>query len=177
MFESGREWMLITPNEINTMRKPIEAAKGKVLTFGLGLGYYAYMVSEKSDVKSVTVVEKNDNVIELFVSQMLPKFKNKDKIRIVRADAFEYAEQVMPGEKFDYAFVDTWRDASDGLPMYERMKALEHLSPETEFSYWIERFIISRRRALRFAELWDKYELGAEDAPDCYEEFIRRLTE
>ena len=177
VLEDGNEWMTLTPVDLDTCDEAIEAAHGKVVTFGLGLGYYAYMVSEKNDVESVTVVEKNAHVIDLFVSQMLPKFKNKDKVRIVQADAFEYAKEVMPGEKFDYAFVDTWRDASDGLPMWERMKALEHLSPTTEFSYWIERFIISRRRALRFAQLWDKYECGAEDAPASYEEFIRRLVE
>ena len=177
VLEDRNEWMTLTPVDLDTCEEAIAAARGKVVTFGLGLGYYAYMVSEKNDVESVTVVEKNENVIDLFVSQMLPKFKNADKVRIVRADAFEYAEKIMPGEKFDYAFVDTWRDASDGLPMYERMKALEHLSPMTEFSYWIERFIISRRRALRFAELWEKYERGDCDAPESYEEFIRRLVE
>ena len=78
---------------------------------------------------------------------------NAHKIKIVNADAFEYAEKVMPGEHFDLAFVDTWRDASDGAPMYERMKKLEHLSPNTRFTYWIESFLISRLRALKFAEL------------------------
>ena len=57
---------------------------------------------------------------------------------------------------FDVAFVDTWRDASDGAPMYERMKRLEHLSPDTEFIYWIENFLISRLRAIRFAEIEDR---------------------
>ena len=177
VLEDGNEWMTLTPVDLDTCDEAIEAAHGKVVTFGLGLGYYAYMVSEKNEVESITVVEKNENVIKLFESQMLPKFQNKEKVRIVRADAFEYAEKVMPGEKFDYAFVDTWRDASDGLPMYERMKALEHLSPKTEFSYWIERFLISRRRALRFVEMWEKYENGDADAPESYDEFIRRLTE
>lgn len=177
VLEDGNEWMTLTPVDIDTCDEAIAAARGRVVTFGLGLGYYAYMVSEKKEVESVTVVEKNANVIELFVSQILPRFANGEKIHIVNADAFEYAERVMPGENFDYAFVDTWRDASDGLPMYERMKALEHLSPNTEFSYWIERFLISRRRALRFAELWDAYERGDEGAPESYDEFVRRLTE
>ena len=39
VLENGREWMLITPNEINTMKAPIAASHGEVLTFGLGLGY------------------------------------------------------------------------------------------------------------------------------------------
>ena len=177
VLEDGNEWMTLTPVDLDTCDEAIDAARGKVVTFGLGLGYYAYMVSEKEEVESVTVVEKNDNVIKLFESQILPSFTHKEKIHIVKADAFEFAEKVMPAENFNYAFVDTWRDASDGLPMYEKMKALEHLSPNTEFSYWIERFLISRRRALRFAELWEKYERDEDDAPKSYEEFVRRLTE
>ena len=45
VLENGREWMLITPNEIVTMREPIRRAHGKVLTFGLGLGYFAFMAA------------------------------------------------------------------------------------------------------------------------------------
>ena len=81
----------------------------------------------------------------------------------------------MPKENFDYAFVDTWRDASDGAPMYEKMKALEHLSPNTEFSYWIENFLISRIRAVRFSKMLDEIEEQSENAPRSYEEVVRRL--
>ena len=93
---------------------------------------------------------------------------NRHKIKIVNADAFEYAEGVMPLEKFDLAFVDTWRDASDGAPMYEKMKALESLSPDTKFMYWIENFLVSRLRALDYADALDR---GIED----YEEIIKIL--
>lgn len=176
VLEDGNEWMTITPVDVDTCENEIKKAHGKVVTFGLGLGYFAYMVSEKEDVDSITVVEKSENVIRLFKKHILPCFKKKEKLRIVNADAFEYAEKEMPRENFDYAFVDTWRDASDGLPMYEKMKKLEHLSKNTEFDYWIESFIISRRRAFRFEELWELYESGAENAPKSYEEFIERLT-
>lgn len=176
VLEDGNEWMTLTPVDVDTCEREIEKAHGKVVTFGLGLGYYAYMVSEKENVDSITVVEKSESVIRLFNKHILPRFAHKEKVRVVNRDAFEYAEKVMPSERFDYAFVDTWRDASDGLPMYEKMKKLEHLSPTTEFDYWIENFIISRKRALRFEELWEKYESGAEDAPKSYSEFIERLT-
>lgn len=176
VLEDGNEWMTITPVDVDTCENEIKKAHGKVVTFGLGLGYFAYMVSEKEDVDSITVVEKSENVIRLFEKHILPRFKKKEKVRIVNADAFEYAEKEMPRENFDYAFVDTWRDASDGLPMYEKMKKLEHLSKNTEFDYWIESFIISRRRAFRFEELWELYEAGAKDAPKSYEEFIERLV-
>ncbi|HZW50214.1 MAG TPA: hypothetical protein VFF80_08835, partial [Bacillota bacterium] len=57
VLQGEQEWMTITPNEIETMQPVIDAAKGKVITFGLGLGYFPYMISEKLEVTSVTVVE------------------------------------------------------------------------------------------------------------------------
>ena len=175
VLEGGNEWMTLTPVDTDTVKDAIRDAHGKVVTFGLGLGYYTYHVSEKADVESITVVEKSEKVIKLFREFILPKFSHGYKVKIVNADAFEYAEHTMPKEKFDYAFVDTWRDASDGLPMWERMKKLEWLSPNTTFSYWIENFIISRKRSLNYAELCEKIDTGAPDAPKSYEEFKRRL--
>ena len=132
------------------------------------------MVSEKENVESITVVEKSPDVIALFKEYILPQFSHPEKVHIVNADAFEYAEHTMPAEHFDVAFVDTWRDASDGAPMYERMKALEHLSPDTEFLYWIENFLISRLRALRYAEIMDALDAG-EDI--TYAEIEKRLSD
>lgn len=169
VLEGGNEWMTLTPVDLDTCEDAIRDAHGRVVTFGLGLGYYAYMVAEKPEVESVTVVELSEGVIKLFREHILPQIPNKDKIKIVNADAFEYAERVMPSEHFDYAFVDTWRDASDGAPMYKKMRALEKLSPETKFSYWIENFLISRLRAENFARLTD-----TSDA-ESFEDFIKKL--
>ena len=176
VLEGGNEWMTLTPVDVDTCERNIEEAHGSVVTFGLGLGYYTYMVSERCEVESVTVVERSAEVISLFKEHILPRFSHPEKVRIVNSDAFEYAEQVMPKENFDYAFVDTWRDASDGLPMYERMKALEHLSPKTEFSYWIEGFILSRKRALKYSELISLVESDDPRAPKTYNEFVKELT-
>ena len=160
VLEDGNEWMTLTPVDLDTSDDAIERAHGKVVTFGLGLGYYTYMVSEKDNVDSITVVEKSKDVIALFEEYILPQFSHPEKVRIVNADAFEYAECEMPKEKFDVAFVDTWRDASDGAPMYVKMKRLEHLSPDTEFIYWIENFLISRLRAMKFAEIEERLDNG-----------------
>lgn len=160
VLEDGNEWMTLTPVDLDTSDDAIDRAHGKVVTFGLGLGYYTFMVSEKENVDSITVVEKSVDVISLFNEYVLPQFSHPEKVRIVNADAFEYAERIMPGERFDVAFVDTWRDASDGAPMYEKMKRLEHLSPDTEFIYWIENFLISRLRAIKFAEIEQRIERG-----------------
>ena len=177
VLEDGNEWMTLTPVDLDTSEEAIEAAHGRVVTFGLGLGYYAYMVSEKESVESITVVERDEGVIRLFEENILPQFGHRDKVRVVCADAFEYAERVMPTEHFDVAFVDTWRDASDGTPMYKRMKKLEKLNTGTHFLYWIENFLISRARAERYSEIREGIESGAPDAPKSYAEIIHLLTD
>ena len=177
VLEGGNEWMTLTPVDLDTSDEAIERARGKVITFGLGLGYYAYMASEKPEVTSVTVIEKSERLIEFFKKHILPQFPNKDKIRIINQDAFLYAEKEMPSEGYDIAFVDTWRDASDGAPMYKRMKPLEALSPKTEFLYWVEGFLKSRIRALNFEILWQSVEENGIDAPKSYEEFVERLDD
>ncbi len=175
VLEGGNEWMTLTPVDLDTSDEAIEAAYGRVVTFGLGLGYYTYMVSEKPEVSEIYVVEKSEKVIELFKKHILPQFPKREKVHIVNSDAFLYAEKEMPKMNFDLAFVDTWRDASDGAPMYKKMKPFEKLSPNTKFLYWIEGFLVSRLRSLRFEELWDRYEGGMENAPESYSEFIAEL--
>ena len=56
-------WMSLSPYEIETMKEDILNAKGNVLTYGLGIGYFAYMCSLKDEVETVTIVEKDKNII------------------------------------------------------------------------------------------------------------------
>ncbi|MBQ4316986.1 MAG: hypothetical protein IJC20_01940, partial [Clostridia bacterium] len=93
----------------------------------------------KDTVEKVTVIERDESVIELFGELILPNFDIKDKIEIICADAFEFAEKEAKNHKFDYVFADIWHDPSDGVEMYRRFKELEHLCPNTEFDYWIEK--------------------------------------
>ena len=175
VLEGGNEWMTLTPVDMDTCEEAISAASGRVITFGLGLGYYAYMASRKSCVESVTVIERSEKVIELFKKYILPHFEHPEKIKIVNADAFDYAEHTMPNEKYDLAFVDIWRDASDGAPIYKRMKPLERLCPDTKFLYWIENFLISRLRAESFADIKALYDEGNLNLR--YEEVLKKLDD
>jgi hypothetical protein len=141
-LENNRLWMSITPNEIETMQEAVDQAFGNVLTFGLGLGYYTYMTSQKDSVASVTVVESNEDIIDLFKKYILPQFKNAGKIKIIKADAFEYAQQQLSHRKYDVVFTDLWHDVSDGIEMYLKMKKYEKQSPGTVFAYWIEKSML-----------------------------------
>lgn len=133
------EWMTLLPNEINSQKKYIKKAKGKVLTYGLGLGYYVFSVALKDEVSSVTVVDLNENVINLFQKHILPKFseKVKNKIKIINSDAFKFAGALSDGD-YDYIYADIWHDCGDGKDLYLKFKSLESRCPSAEYGYWIE---------------------------------------
>ena len=174
VFENGREWMAIKPNEIETMKKPIEKAKGRVLVYGLGIGYFAFMVSEKAEVESVTIVERDENVIKLFERHILPQFPNKQKIIVIKSDAFDFAKNEMKKGSFNYVFTDLWHDVSDGVDLYVKMEKYEALCPNSHFEYWIEDSILSSIRWSIFDGIYKKAQKG--DLVGTDEEMENYLT-
>ena len=142
-------WMSVTPNEIETMEKAVSDAKGKVIVYGLGLGYYPYMISLKDDVKDITIIENDKNVINLFNKYILPLFEHKEKIKVIECDAFDYMSN---HDDFDYAFIDLWHDPYDGIELFLRSKKLE--KPHKQYFYWLESsfYILLRRCFISFIE-------------------------
>lgn len=143
--KGGREWMTVTPNEIRTIQTAVDAARGNVLVYGLGLGYFAYMAAVKDDVETLTVVDVDESVIELFKKHIWPQFPEaaSRKIIVLQQDAFANAEQsyfLRYGQPYDLVFTDLWHDVGDGLPLYRRMRDLQdrYASPGQQFHYWIE---------------------------------------
>lgn len=152
ILENGVEWMTVTPNEIETMREPIANSHGRVLTLGLGLGYFAFHASEKPDVESVTVVERDREVIDLFKRELLPQFPNREKIKIVEADALDYLNRIDLCTRFDSIFADLWHDQSDGLALYLKLRRIEVEKRLPRVDYWIEPTLLSSLRQI----LWDR---------------------
>lgn len=136
-YEGERCWMSITPNETVTMEAPVAEASGDVLTLGLGLGYYAYMAHRKEDVRSVTIVEREPEVIRIFEKTLLPQFDHPDRIHIVCADAFDFLEGLEDG-RYDYCFVDIWQNPLDGMEDYLHARSLGGRFEKMRCSYWIE---------------------------------------
>lgn len=166
--ENAHEWMSIKPSEIETTQPAIDAIEGEVITYGLGLGYFAYMASLKESVHSITVIEHDFEVIQLFERYILPQFQYKEKIEIIHFDAFEYAKKQMPNKNFDYVFVDLWHDVSDGLGMYLKMKKIEYLNCQTKFLYWIEDSLLSVFR-------WQIFDWVIKNA-QSYNEIVKCLS-
>lgn len=137
LLENGNVWMSVVVSEIESMQKDIDLAHGKVITYGLGLGYYAFMVAAKENVESVTIIEKNPDVISLFKDKILIQFPHKDKIHIIEADALEFVKQQKDGE-YDIAFSDFWGGYYDGVSLYMQFMPLTARFHKTIHTYWIE---------------------------------------
>lgn len=143
VLEGGREWMTLMPNETVTTLPAVKKAHGRVLTYGLGLGYFAYMCTLSDDVESVTVVEHSESAAELFRTVILPQFSRPDKVNVIIDDAVGFAKDKAPTMGFDFIFADIWHDVGDGRELYRTFKSFEPLYPEgTEFSYWLEDTIL-----------------------------------
>ena len=155
IHENGVEWMSVKPNEVETMREPIQKSRGRVLTLGLGMGYFAFHASQKDNVESVTVIEREPDVIALFKEHILPQFPHREKITVLQADALVYMEKELPKNRFDYLFADLWHDASDGLELYGRLKRLEKNAGNIPIDYWIENSLLSYLRGMVFEKLKD----------------------
>ncbi len=139
--EDGRVWMSVVHSEIASMAAGIAAAHGRVVTFGLGLGYYAFMAAAKDDVSHVTVIERNPDVIALFETYILPQFPFAEKIEIIEADAFQFLEETEDGA-YDFGYADFWEGTEDGTLLYLKFLQKAKRFAKTKFAYWIESVFI-----------------------------------
>lgn len=78
-------------------------ASGDVLIAGLGLGFILVPILAKKNVKSVTVVEKYQDVIDL----ISPNFKNR-RLSILCADIYKWRPPA--GATYNSIYFDIWSD-------------------------------------------------------------------
>ena len=125
--------MSLNPNEIETMKPYISKARGNVLVLGLGMGYVPFMLSLKNCVKSITIVERDQEIINLFNELIYPSFPNKEKIKIIKGDAIEYTRKIQKQGICDYVFADLWHSPEDGLPLFVELKKINK-----DIDCWLE---------------------------------------
>ena len=126
----------ITPREISAYQKVIDKAHGKVLNLGLGIGYFAYMASLKDDVEKITIVEPNQDLIELFKEHILPQFEHREKIELVNANYKEYLEE-LKDKTFDFCNNDI-TEYGTKLDLYLEIKKLCHKFKKMEVAFSFE---------------------------------------
>lgn len=133
--EGSKVWMSPAISEIDSMGDGIKKGHGKCLTMGLGIGVLPYLWLQKDEVESVTVVEYNKDVIDLFEGYIRPQFKTDKELKIIHGNAFDYYNEEYLN-KFDYVYVDFWESSGDGLGLYTRL--MEKKLNLRHIDYWIE---------------------------------------
>lgn len=119
LVADGKLQMSDTDMEWKTNWRFLMSARGDVLVAGLGIGLVLVPLLKKPEVKSVTVIERNLDVIAL----VAPHFKSK-KLRVIEGDA-KLPDEVLNGDKFDTVWLDIWASfSSDHLA---EMKALKQV--------------------------------------------------
>ncbi len=128
LMHRGEVVMSNTEMEKRTNSDFVINAHGNVLIGGLGIGLIILAIQDKEEVKQITVVEKNKEVIEL-VGGQLPL---NSKVHIVHDDVFEYK----PLFKYNTIYMDIWNYINSDV--YQReMKPLisryrRYLVPKSE---------------------------------------------
>ncbi|MBQ7889125.1 MAG: hypothetical protein IJ356_05155 [Erysipelotrichaceae bacterium] len=140
LFENGIEWMSIVPSEVHTMRPCIEKMHGKVLVLGLGMGYFAYHVSEKNDVVSIDIVEVSKDAINLFSHDLLSVFEHKEKIQLIQMDAMQ-ALETLDLNCYDCVFADIWHNGLDGAEWVKQFEPVLQQYPHLTWINWLQNSI------------------------------------
>ena len=106
-----------TPMEHRTNYEILEKAHGDILIGGLGIGMILIPLMKKEEVKTITIMEKYQDIIDMVGSQ-LPL---NNKVKIIQGDIFN--NNFPRGTKFDVVYFDVWNYISSDV--YEEMKQLK----------------------------------------------------
>jgi hypothetical protein len=100
-------WMSLMPVELESQQIGIDCAAGHVVLFGLGMGWAAATCALRPEVRAVTVVERDPDLIAMHdalgLFGRLPDGAGA-KVRIVEADAFAWR----PDQPVDLLMPDIW---------------------------------------------------------------------
>lgn len=155
LMEGDRVWMSPAVSEVESMRDGIDKGHGKCLTMGLGIGVLPYLWLLKDEVESVTIVEFNRDVIDLFDRYIRPQFKTDKKLEIIHGNAFDFFNEEFLN-RFDYVYADFWESSEDGLVAYTRLMQKKLDLPHVD--YWIEDSILYDVKYIVVPYLFTLYE-------------------
>lgn len=124
LLRHDKVWMSMTPLELESQEIGVCLAHGDVVIFGMGMGWAAAVSALREQVRSVTVVELDGDVLamhrQLDVFSQLPA-QARAKIRVEQGDAYAW----MPRQPVDLLMPDIWLPlVSDGrVDEVRRMQA------------------------------------------------------
>lgn len=147
LFIRGELMMSDTQMERSSNIQVVLKARGDVLIAGLGIGLILVPILAKPEVKTVTVVEKYRDVIDL-VEPSVRKIRGAEKLQVVEADVFTWAPPA--GQKWDCIYFDIWPSlCTDNLVQMEKLHrkyARRKRSPSAWMDSWQKAALQHRKK-------------------------------
>lgn len=129
-------WMSDTPFEHGENIAALRAATGDVLVVGLGIGMVSLQMCRKREVRSVTVLEIEPDVVRL----VAPHVKHR-KLRVILADG---TRPPLRGRHYDFIYLDIWPNIcadnwKDMKPMLATYR--KHRRPGGFVDGWMKKYV------------------------------------
>lgn len=142
---NGNYFDSISADTILSAQSLIRPVSRNVLILGCGIGYLPYLIHCKESVSSVTVIEKDPEIADLFQNRILPQFDHPDQIRMIQTDPYAYLKN--PDQDYQWIINNLYNDSMNGVFSYLSMKKLEFLHKHAKYAYWIEGSILSNLKS------------------------------
>lgn len=132
MFVDDEKWMtedISTRVSAKELYSSYELSYGDVLLSGLGFGILPVWISNKTNIKSITVVEKNKSVIDLF---NINNRNYSSKIKIINEDMNIFKTN----ERFDCVFLDHYENEPFDIQIKNMQQVYKNVSNHETFYAW-----------------------------------------
>jgi len=136
-------WMSLSPMEIESQELPLRHVRGHVVVMGLGMGWVAANMALQPAVDRVTVVERDQDVLQLFglcrVLEGLPDAAAR-KVALVQSDALQWQPQ---GAPVDFLYADIWLGLAEpqALADVQRMQSNVHAQ---QVYFWGQELVLAK---------------------------------
>jgi len=151
-------WMSLSPSEIESQEAACDLACGHTVIMGLGLGFSALNIAMNNNVKKVSVIENDKDIIMLFnksiISYDIPKIV-MDKISIIHSDAFDWK----PSGSVEFLYIDIWLEINNPNAL-SQVKLIQKNILAKEVFFWGQEVLISSRSEFDNIEFFDKKNIG-----------------
>lgn len=97
-------WMSLTPAELLSLRVGTRKARGHVIVAGLGMGHQLAEVCKRKNVERVTLVEKDQDIIDWILPVVKPQLGDK-LLDVIVGDAYKK----LPKLSADVALIDIFK--------------------------------------------------------------------
>ena len=135
----GQVIMSDTNMEKRTNLEFVRNAYGNVVVGGLGIGLILMAIQDKEDVRTITVLDKSKEIIQM-VGEQLPLNK---KVKIIQADVFEWEPK--ESDCFNTIYMDIWTYINQDIyfnqmePLIEKyQRYLDNNDPNRSVTCWCE---------------------------------------